>query len=137
MADDFNELKIDGAVIREIVFVPSRSVRMSVLRAPETESERQVTTQHSLDFQGIHCCTFKFDANPWLEIESHYTLSSSDYLEQRLQFLSSKVQSSDTQPEIFHFQIILDEGQIDILAERFTSSVEEEMPHLGPSEAVT
>jgi len=127
MADEFSELKIDGAVIREIVFVPAGSVRMSVLRAPETTDERQVTVQRTLSFQGIHGCAFNFDAKPWLEIASHGILSASQYLSE----------FSDTKSDVFHFQLVLDEGRVDIVAEQFSSSIEEEIPHLGSAEVDT
>jgi len=41
--------------------MPGRSLQLSVLGAP-TSSERQVTTQYGLRFDGIQSCKFDFEA---------------------------------------------------------------------------
>jgi hypothetical protein len=128
---EFKDLKLEPSFIREIIFTPSQSIRMSVIHAPESDSERQVSMQYSLHFQGVHSCSFKFDARPWLEIKTHKTLLSSQYLDQYQEARQGQTSSSEDQSGLGHFQFILDEGQIDIIAEHFASAIDKEMPHHG------
>jgi hypothetical protein len=130
MPDNFEDAQIDGAFIRDLALVPSNNVRMSLIRAPKDESERQVSVLSELQFHEIQSFHCNFDANPWLEIESHATVSQSEYLSRYL----GNQQGGASVPEMRHFQIICDEGEMNILAPRFTLLVVEEIPHRGPSE---
>ncbi len=85
MSETSTPLQLAGSVIREIVFAPSRSFRVSVLQAPRSERERQVTNQYDLRFPSVFYCRFNFSAEPWLEIQSYDVLLSSDYLQQYVQ----------------------------------------------------
>ena len=130
MIEDFEDAQIDGAFIRDLTLVPSCNVRMSLIRAPKDESERQVSVLSEVQFheaQSFHC---NFEANPWLEIESHATVSQSEYLDRYL----ANQRGGASGSEMRHFQITCDEGEINILAERFTIQVLEEIPHRGPSD---
>jgi len=127
MRDNFEDAQIDGAFIRDLTLVPSNNVRIGLIRAPKDESERQVSVLSELQFHEIHSFHCNFDANPWLEIKSHATMSQSEYL--------NRYQHGGAfGPEVRHFQIICDEGEINILAPRFSVRVVEEIPHRGPSE---
>jgi len=130
MIENFEDVQIDGAFIRELVLTTSKNLRMSLLRAPHEESERQVSVLSELQFheiQSVHC---NFDANPWLEIKSHATMSQSEYRKRYLADERGRASGADVR----HFQMICDEGEINILAPRFTIVVVEEIPHRGPSE---
>lgn len=129
MTEDFEHAHIDGAFVRELALLPSNNVRMSLLRAPLEENGRQVSTLSELQFheiQGFHC---NFDANPWLEIKSHAIVSHSEYLKRYLEGSHESTPAA----ELHHFKIICDEGEISVLARRFTFVVVEEIPHHGLS----
>ena len=130
MVENFENVQIDGAFIRELVLVPSSSVRMSLLRAPRAEGESQVSVLSDLQFEEVQSCHCSFNANPWLEIRSHAALLQSEPLKMHL----PDQQGGPSRPEISHFQIICDEGEINIVARGFTIRVVEEIPHRGPSE---
>jgi hypothetical protein len=130
MVEKFEDVQIDGAFIRELVLVPSSHVRISLLRAPQADSESQVSVLSDLHFQDVQSCNCGFNANPWLEIKSHATLLKSESLKMHL----PDQRGDASGPEICHFQIICDEGEINILARRFTVRVVEEIPHRGTSE---
>jgi len=132
MSEQSTPLQLDGAVIREIIFAPSRSFRISVLRAPRTDRERQISTQYDLHFPSIICCRLNFQAKPWLEIRSYDVLLSSDYLDlYAQQAREADRQSTATASKIRHFQFILEEGNIDIISELDPGVLAQEMPHLG------
>ena len=132
MVERFDDAPIDGAFIRELAFVPSKTVRMNILRAPKDASERQVSILRDLEFHDVQHFHCNFDANPWLEIMSHATLLRSDLLTQ----YQVPQQEAGTSPELRHFQIACDEGTLDISARRCTTSVIEEIPHHGASESL-
>lgn len=129
MLENFADLDIDGSFVREMRFVPSKTVRMSLLRAPQTESETQVTRQYDLQFHGVYGFRSNLDAQPWLETKSHDLLSQSDYLREVSEQINAT--SPHIQSELRHFKIICDEGEIDVIAERFTSSITDEIAHAG------
>lgn len=132
MSEQFTPLQLAGAVIREIIFAPSRSFRISVLRAPPTDRERQVSTQYDLHFPSVLCCWLNFQAEPWLEITSYDLLLSSDYLERYVQQTGEAGrQSTEAPSKIRHFQFTLEEGYIDIISEHNPRVFAWEMPHLG------
>lgn len=134
MSEQSTPLQLARAVIREITFTPSRSFRISLLRAPQTDRERQVSTQYDLHFPNVLCCRLNFQAKPWLEIRSYDILLSSDYLEQYVrQTGEADRQSTEAPSKIHHFQFTLEEGYIDIISEHNPSVVAREMPHLGRS----
>jgi hypothetical protein len=129
MPENFEDIQIDGAFVRELVLTTSNNLRMSLLRAPHEKSEKQFSVLSELQFheiQSVHC---NFDAHPWLEIKSHATVPQSDY---RKRYLANQHGASGA--DVRHFQIICDEGEINILAPRFTIVVVEEIPHRGASE---
>lgn len=130
MAEKFEDVQIDGAFIRELILVPSDNVRVSLLRAPNNKSERQVSIMSDLQFHEVQSCHCSFIANPWLEITSHATLLRSEFLRTHLRNQRGEASGA----EASHFQIICDEGEINIIARRFTILVVEEIPHRGPSE---
>ena len=136
MSQKFEDIKVDGAFIREITLVPSKSIRMTLLRAPQSESEEQVTVLSELQFHEVRSCRANFQAEPWLEIKSHDSPAESHYLAHYLarerETADAEVSQSSSTWRVL--RIICDEGEIAVIAETFTISVLEEMPHLGPSE---
>ena len=62
MFEKFEDVEIDGAFIREITLVPSKTVRMILLRAPQTEDEEQVTRVSDLKFYEVRSCHANFHA---------------------------------------------------------------------------
>jgi len=128
MIEKFDDAAINGAFIRKLVFSPTTTVHINILRAPAHASERQVSMISDLRFHEVQRFQCNFDANPWLEIISHTSLPSSDWLTQ------SQANGNEATPKVNHFQITCDEGTIDIVARHFTISVMEEIPHHGLSE---
>ena len=128
MPSTFDDVAIDGGFVREMRFFPSKTLEITIVRAP-SESEKQVTTLSKLVFEDTYELRCRFDADPWLEIRSHSLLQESDLLNRR----------SVNEPEISqkareeHFQIVCNEGVFDILARGFIFSIQEEIPHHGQS----
>lgn len=130
MSQNFAGLDINGSFVREMRLGP-KMVRMTLLRAPESESETQVTRQYDLQFDGVVGFRSNLDADPWLEIRSHDLLSHSEYLREVSGHTSRTASSINSQPH--HFQIVFDEGEINIIADHFKSSITDEIPHAGSS----
>jgi len=66
---NFDDVQIDGAFVRELVMTTSKNLRMSLLRAPQ-KSERQVSILSELQFHEIQSVHFNFNAElclRWLE----------------------------------------------------------------------
>ena len=128
---EFQNLRIDGAAIREILFVPTQTVQISMLVLPEAGSENQVVTQCRLRFDKVHAAKFSFEAEPWLTLVSHHQLTASDFLSayERSESRLAKIWQEDA--VLYHFQIILENGEIDIIGEQFSNEVEREIPYLG------
>ena len=133
--ENFRDLQIDGAVIRAVSFIPARSLELSVLRAPQSDAEKQITIQYALRFDQIRSCRFNFLAEPWAEIKSHDVLTASEYLAEYEKSKNSRSELWARDAKVTHFQLVFDEGQIDIIAEQFRSTIEQEMPHAGRSES--
>jgi hypothetical protein len=136
MCKDFEGIQIDGSFVRELIFALFKTVRMSLIRAPGSEREEQLSVLSSLQFDQVHRFRANFDAAPWLEITAHHALSSSDYLEQyqNLAQAQEKTHGDLISKDLRHFQIVCEEGEIDIIAERFTFLVLEKIPHVGQSD---
>lgn len=130
MSENFAGLDINGSFVREMRLGP-KMVRMTVLRAPQSESETQVTRQYDLQFDGVLGFRSNLDAHPWLEIRSHDLLSHSEYLREISGHESRTASSINSQ--LHHFQIVFDEGEINIIADHFKSSITDEIPHAGSS----
>jgi hypothetical protein len=137
MSERFNELLIDGSVISEIVFIPARSLELSMLRPPGSNEEAQFVTQYRLRFDHLRSCKFGFEAQPWVEVKSHALVADSPYLELYKKSESSAAEFWRFDADIFHFKLVLEEGQIDIIAEQFASTIEKEIPLVGRSDGNT
>jgi hypothetical protein len=116
MSEEFQSLRIDGAAIREILFVPTQTLQISMLVLPEAGSENQVVTQCRLRFDKIHAAKFSFDAEPWSQLVSHHELKASD-------FLSAYESSESRLAKIWQADAIL--------AEQVSNQIEQEIPYLG------
>ncbi len=136
MSAKFEDIKIDRSFIREITLIPSKTVRMSILRAPQRNSEKQVSVLSDLKFDQVRRFRSNLNAEPWLEIISHHSSTQSDYLKQYFAGRQEEPQgeSRQTSPDVSHFQIKCEEGEMDIIAEGFTCLVIEEIPHIGSAE---
>jgi hypothetical protein len=137
MSERFEDVEIDGAFIREIALVPSKTLRMILLRAPQTENEEQVTRVSDLKFYEVRYCHANFHAEPWLEIKSHDSLGESEYREQhlapRLKNVGSRTDPASQTSRVF--RIICEEGEIAVIAKSFEIALIETMPYFGPAEA--
>lgn len=129
MAEKFKDLQIDGAFISELLLVPNKRMRLSLIRAPANEEPRQVSVVSDLEFNDVQSCQCGFKANPWLEIKSHAMSSRSAFLKEYLQNREGISSSGYS-----HFQIICDEGEINIIARDCTLVMVEEISHRGASE---
>jgi hypothetical protein len=136
MSQKFEDIKISGSFIREITLVPSKKVRMILLRAPQHESEKQVSVVSDLEFHQVRGFRANFQAQPWLEITSCDSPTQSDYLKEYFARERDKPTGEDSgstgRPH--HFRIKCEEGDLEIIAETFTISVIDEIPHVGSSE---
>jgi hypothetical protein len=126
---EFKDLKLAGSFIREIRFIPSRTLHIEVRTAPQG-SEKRVSILYELVFDQVRRLRCGLDAEPWLEIRSQSILESSGYLERNRtrELREIKETFDETKADVRHFQLILEEGEIDIIAEEFTASVLEEIP---------
>jgi ClpX C4-type zinc finger protein len=122
MSLTFNELKLAGSFIRDIEFIPSRTVRIEIRTAPQS-GENPVSILYELVFDQVHSFRPNFDADPWLEIKSH-----------RMRWPYRSRERKEIDAECGHFEFIFDEGTIDIIAEKFTGSALDEIPFLGPGD---
>lgn len=130
MSENFAGLDINGSFVREMRLGP-KMVRLTLLRAPQSESETQVTRQYHLQFDGVLGFRSNLDAHPWLEIRSHDLISHSEYLREVSGHTSRTASSINSQ--LHHFQIVFDEGEINIIADHVKSSITDEIPHAGSS----
>ena len=122
---NFDELEIDRAFISELTIVPSKKIRMTLLRGPREENA-QVGREYDLQFSRVHDVTLNLQARPWLEIVSHNLLSESKYLTSYFE-IHPEAEGRITKSR--HFQVICDEGQIDVIAEEFSISLVNEIPY--------
>jgi hypothetical protein len=126
------QIQLAGSVIRQITFAPSQSFRISMLRAPATDQERQVSTQYELHFSRVLCCRLNFQAEPWLEIRSYEAFASSVYLQEYVQRAGeAKQEPNEIASELRHFQFTLEEGSIDLISQDEPQVLIEEMRHVG------
>ena len=62
MSENFAGLDINGSFVREMRLGP-KMVRLTLLRAPQSESETQVTRQYHLQFDGVRL-SFQLGSSP-------------------------------------------------------------------------
>jgi hypothetical protein len=138
MVEGFTELKIDGSYIRELILMPSQRIHMSLLRGPQSQSERQVALEYELQFSRLRDFRLNLNSKPWLEIKSHNLLLDADYLKDHLSENAEKMKalSEGANRKVYHFQINCHEGSIDIIAENFTISFTGEIPYFGSTHNV-
>jgi hypothetical protein len=130
MSTIFDKLEIDGSFISELSVVPSKELRMHLFQGPRTNSGKEVVEEHDVLFTRLHGYSFNIKAEPWLEILSHTISSESNYLTDYLtRKTDRKVRKSQSENNaILHFQIVCDEGSIDILAEGVSLSLTNAIP---------
>ncbi len=135
MSIDFKDLKLQGSFIREFKFVPSRSLRIELRTVPE-KGGKQISVLYELVFDQVRWFRSSLEAEPWLEIKSHNVVLPSDYLQRHTPHQSKEMNepAAEIRAGLSHFQLILEEGQIDIVAEHFTASAIEEIQVIGRDE---
>ena len=130
MSQNFDHLKIDGSFISDLTATPSKRVRLSLFHGPRTETDEQVSLEFDLQFNRVRYFILNIEAKPWMEIVSHRILKESDYLRT---CLASEEREDGPNNMLQHFQIIRDEGKIDVIAESFTIGLINKMPHFNTS----
>lgn len=130
MVKDFSSLRIDGAFIGELTVVPTKKLRLSLFRGPLSKSERQMAEEFDLQFNKVEGFRFDLDAKPWLEIVSHKVLAKSDYITSYLADIGKEGRKPKAnRGKLYHFQIVCQEGQLEVLAEQFSISLVNEIPY--------
>ena len=130
MAEQFMALKLKGAYVRDLLIFPKKKLLVGVMIPPvnQGKSSPRITRSYDLQFNKIVDFDIDVSAAPWLEIVSHDVLTQSP-LVNRFHERERKRSSSDIpQTLVQHFQIVFDEGKVDILAETCTISLVEELP---------
>jgi len=79
---------------------------------------------YRLEFHGLDFFRCNIDANPWLEIKSHRCLVNSEFLDRQGKQANRKC----------HFQLIFDEGTLDLIASSFSCAFLEEIPFARKSQ---
>lgn len=137
MITRYNNLKIDGAFISNLTVLPSKAIRLNLFSAPKGTSERQVVQEKHLQFDGVKRFQVVLDAKPWLEVRAHRILQDSDYLKNYLDEVAQhETSKAEDEVSLYHFQIICDEGEINIIAQSFLNSVVDEIPFIAHNQAV-
>ncbi|MFN2510560.1 MAG: hypothetical protein ABR568_03845 [Pyrinomonadaceae bacterium] len=122
---EFDNLPFHRSFIRRISLKPNDALTCEIIAGPfESASSLtgEVCRTYEVDFQRLGAFKFNVDANPWLEIISNRCLTSSEFLD------GHNKNGRLSEEPVFHYQLILDEGTVDILAAGFSHSVLEEIP---------
>lgn len=121
MMEEFEALPIDRGFISELHVAANKTFSLDVMSGPFDTGGGEVCRVYELTFRGLRGFRFDVRANPWLEIVSHGSLIGSEMLEEH------KVMGGSDNDSLSHFQIVCDEGTLDIIAKEFTHAVKEEM----------
>jgi hypothetical protein len=127
-AEDFNNLPIDNSYIIEIFIHTHKVLVLDVIGGPfdlPASVTGKVCRIYRLEFGQLRNFRLGVHADPWLDIISHTCPAESDFLD------SYRKKAGLNEELVFHFQIVCSEGTIDIIAAEFSSSLKEEMPHVG------
>lgn len=128
MLTSLQELNIAGSFIRQLTLFPGKKLEIRLLHGPVGKEQGEVVEEIDLAFHGLTICGFDLRADPWIEIISLETESNSSVNDDPLNDDSSKGETPKGEsPARRRFQLLCCEGRIEILAERFTSTIVDEI----------
>ncbi len=125
MTDDFGDLPIDHAYVREILIKPDKTISLSVIGGPFPSASSvtgEVCRIYDVEFERLGSFKVNVHADPGLEIISHSRSAASEFLD------SHGGRNKSGAGPLSHFRIVCHEGTLDVLAGGFRCSLMEELP---------
>ncbi len=115
---EFEEIQIDGAGITGLDVVPLKRIYLTLFTFAETLDDRSGGREFNIQFNKI--VDFSLDMKEsWCRVISHGAFSGSELLSV---FKARPVNFARRvdRDKLRHFQLILDHGQLDVIAESFS-----------------
>jgi hypothetical protein len=130
--DGFDKLALAGAYVREFVFQPPKSLELRIIRLNSHDgSGNGIAEEGSLAFRRIETCELLVTSDPWLEILSSQSHSTSPLREKfNNRFKAGEVWFKEHTK--FHFELRFEHGCVNLLAE----SYEYEITKLSPAKVI-
>ena len=116
---EFEEIQIDGAGITGLDVVPLKRIYLTLFTFSETLDDRSDGREFNIQFNKI--VDFSLDMREsWCKVISHSAFSESELLS-TFRERPIKFARRVNEDKLHHFQLILDHGQLDVIAESFSS----------------
>jgi len=117
----FNNLPIDGSKILQFKIEPLKKISMSIVTFPLVTSDRNVACEYDLLFSKIIDC--KFDVpDISSKISAHSVFPKSVFLD-GCKASTKKYSAKFDKMKLLHYQIVFEQGEMNVVAELFTCSV--------------
>jgi hypothetical protein len=130
MENNFSQLNIDGAIIRELRLVPSQKLVMTLLLGPQKQDKRAIQVEYDLQFNFVKDFRIDLQSEPWLQLVSHAVSRESQYLRD----FNTTASMDSLKENLAHYEIICAQGRLDIIARDFVFSQFNEIPYVETSE---
>jgi hypothetical protein len=125
---NFNKLDLQGAEVRQVRISPGKHLALELMLIPKADAERREVRIVEVLFEALHRYDIRIHGAPWLEVISCREIKNSEFLDT----FSPRSQVEGLRPvskeELTHFEIVFDEGSINILAENWTLRTVESLP---------
>lgn len=115
---EFEEIQIDGAGLTGLDVVPLKKIYLTIFTFAETLDDKSAGREFNIQFNKI--VDFSLDMEEsWCRVISHSAFSESELLS-AFKARPVKFPQRVDRDKLHHFQLILDHGQIDVIAESFS-----------------
>ncbi len=130
----FNSLKIKGSYVNELQIVQSKKIRNTLFKTPQNltkeaiESEDLKTEEYDLQFNKLRLFTIFTKPTYILELKDTTVFKKSTYLTSYRKMVKEGIAPFEKGETVYHFRLIFDEGNLDIIAHDFSLSLVHEYP---------
>lgn len=130
----FNSLKIRGSYVNELQIEQSKKIRMTLFKTPQSltretiESEDLKTEEYDLQFNKLRLFTIFIKPTYILAVKDTKAFKISTYLTNYRKMVKEGIVPFEKGENVYHFRMIFDEGNLDIIAHDFSLSLVHEYP---------
>ena len=130
----FNSLKIRNSYVNELQIEQSKKIRMTLFKTSQSltrdaiESEDLKTEEYNLQFNKLRLFTIYIKPTYILEVKDTKVFKKSTYLTSYRKLVKEGIVPFEKGETVYHFRLIFDEGNLDIIAHDFSLSLVHEYP---------
>jgi len=131
---EFNSLMIRGSYVNELQIVQSKKIRITIFKTAQNliretiESEDLKTEEYDLQFNKLRLFTIFIKPTYILAVKDTKAYKLSAYLTNYRKMVKEGIVPFEKGESVYHFRMIFDEGNLDIIDHDFSLSLVHEYP---------